>query len=111
MPNKLSSQVINDPTLYRKMSEPFPDTETANDAVKDFCGALRELRGKHKIPDVLFTLRVNCIVKGEELVAIVPCFCGDANNEETMAAYSLAEAQANRQARTALALKGCMEKP
>ncbi len=88
---------IADSEMYRKLCEPFPDTEAANDALRAFAVGVRELRIKHKIMDTLLCVRMNVIVGGDEIVAM-QCFHNGSQSEmEAMAAYAMGDAAAQRQ--------------
>jgi hypothetical protein len=48
----------NDLSNYRKLSEPFPDAEVANQALHEFFEAFYELRNKHNIRDAYVVVSV-----------------------------------------------------
>jgi hypothetical protein len=94
MPDK----AINDPANYRKMCEPFADAETAQIALDDFYRELRELRNKHKIPDMLTVIKISAMRDGKEATAILTGYNGDVLREPELAAYAYGESQANYEA-------------
>ena len=100
------SEKINDPSLYRKLCEPFPSVEAADEAVRNFIAELRELRIKYKIPDIAMVIRLTGMTdRGTEGEMYLLAHHGDTNLEENMLAWGFGFAQAERQRRTAEMLK------
>jgi hypothetical protein len=84
----MGMNVIKDPKLYRKMSEPFESDEEANAAAKGFFEELRSIREKYGIPDVLAVIKIS-IEQGEsESIAFSIQQIGDIREGEGMAAYA-----------------------
>ena len=80
---------IIDPALHRKLSEPFPSLEAANEALDNFQAEFRELRAKHRIPEVLVVVGVNVIyASGAEGRAMTTMFNGNSMLRTAMAAYA-----------------------
>ena len=50
---------INDPALYRKLSEPFADAATADAAYAAFFTDVRAARERHRLPDVVLIVAYN----------------------------------------------------
>ena len=100
------SERIDDPALYRKLCEPFPSVEAADEALRNFNAELRELRVKYKIPDISLVLRLICTTDaGTEGEIFLSAHHGDILLEETMLAWAFGYAQSQRQQRTAEMLK------
>ncbi len=70
----------NDPALYRRMSEPFPDSETANDAVQAFFAGVEKLREQHRISDVLVLAEIGVMTDGTETRGAAQLFRGSRAN-------------------------------
>lgn len=89
---------INDPSLYRRMSEPFPDMKTTQAALDAFAEEVRVSREKHKIPDVVLITQFSWIgANGEECAAMAYGNNGNPQNNEAMLAHALGLCQAERQ--------------
>lgn len=82
---------IEDPKLYRKLSEPFNGADEANAALLAFLTEMRELRTKHRIAEVTFAVAVNVDYGGEdgESSGMSVGHFGDESKAEVMAAYAL----------------------
>lgn len=68
---------ITDPELYKRLCEPFPSVESANDSLSNFFTEFRELREKYGIPDVLLIIRSIYMNQGELHDALLTMNCGD----------------------------------
>jgi len=68
---------ISDPDLYKRLCEPFPSVESANDSLDNFFKDFRELREKYGIPDVLLIVRSIYMDQGELRDALLTMNCGD----------------------------------
>lgn len=66
--------MVPDPDLYRRMSEPYESQVEAECALKAFLGAVRVLREKHRIAEVVMLAGVHA---GGEVVAMTQTL-GDA---------------------------------
>lgn len=86
----------SNPKNYRKMSEPFPDADTANQVLSDFFTELSELREKYRVADVLCIVAVNVQYDETEGRALTYFHAGDELNTESLAAYGYGRAQAER---------------
>lgn len=91
----------NDLALYRKMREPYPNSDAADAACKAFADDLAELRKKHKVQDLLVLLGGSFITKDDddkpdECQFLMPLFWGSYGEAEPMAAYLYAHHQAER---------------
>jgi hypothetical protein len=96
----------NDPALNRKMKEPFPSQEAYAEAANAFIDGVRDLRQKHKIPNVLVVMTATAIIDGEEVTYIPTAFMGDPVSKEGMAAYVYGEAQTEREAMVGKYMRG-----
>jgi hypothetical protein len=79
---------INDPSLYRRMSEPHESLEAANAAWLAFYADVRAAREKHRIPDVLIVAELPFIDNGEESRAPVCSTIGNARIAVELAAFA-----------------------
>lgn len=101
------SEVIKDSANYRKLSEPFSSFDEANSALNAFFKDVRELRVKHKIPDVYIILSGSAIAEdGEEGEWIISQHHGNRLKSEPMTAFAYGHEQVLRQEAVAKALKG-----
>lgn len=73
------SDKINDPGLYRRMSEPFDDAAESNAALSSFFEAIEKLREEHGIPDVLVLCEVNVMIDGAETRGSARLMRGDSS--------------------------------
>jgi len=87
--------------LYRKLSEPFPDVATAEEAMNAFYEDLKSIGEKHKIADLLCGIRVGTIRDGRCVETILSLFVGDVCHAEGMAAWIHGYEAAERQKRIA----------
>jgi hypothetical protein len=77
--------VINDPALYRKLSEPKENLEAAKAAFDAFYKDLREIREKHGIPDLVISYAANYLNEhGKESAAIQISNCGDSARSQRL---------------------------
>jgi len=96
------SEGISDPKLYRKLSEPFPSVDEAENAAQAFAKDLRELRAKHGMQDVLASVGISFIAEdGNESFQILVMHNGDELKSEMLAAYAFGHEQSRRQERIA----------
>jgi hypothetical protein len=83
---------INDPSLYRKLCEPFSNAETANENLQKFFSKIEELREELRIPDVTVLCTVNMLASdGTEVTGFARMSRGDMNNVLPMLARSYGE--------------------
>ena len=93
-----------DPKLHRKLSEPFESSEAADKALEAFTEELRELRAKHKIPEVVALVQVNVMYPGDlaeessEGVAFASISFGDPLRCIPMLAEALGKAESEMSA-------------
>lgn len=87
---------IQNPSLYREMSKPFPTADAADDAIRDFIRDVRIAREKNKIQDVYIVLSVIVATEDGEQNAILSSHHGDANKAESMAAWAAGYESAKR---------------
>ena len=79
---------------YRKMSEPFPNLEEANEALKNFYQAVEEARKEFHIMDVHVIVKMN-ILRGEtEGTAMTSAHYGNTLEGAPMCAWGLGQEQA-----------------
>ena len=88
----------NNPSLFRKLSEPHESAEAADKAIQEFMDEVYGLREKHNIANV--HLVIGDAVKkedGEEYQFIVNGHFGDDLRAEGMVAWALGRVQTQRQ--------------
>lgn len=96
----------SNPGLYRKLSEPFPSKEAANEALRKFNEELSALREKYRLADVHVLVQINAITEsGEEGIFNSEMGFGDQRLVGTMLAMSLGREQARRESEIATLLK------
>lgn len=81
----------HDPANYRKMSEPFPTVEEANEALSQFYEAVEVARKQHKIMDVHVIVKMNI----SDGVAMTTAHYGNELEAAPMCAWALGQAQAD----------------
>ena len=93
------SDTIQQPSTYRKMSEPFPNVGEVNEANKAFFKDLYDLRNKHHIRDIHVVVSGSYLSADntEELDYVLNLHIGDSMKAEAMAAWALGKVQADRQ--------------
>jgi hypothetical protein len=93
---------MNDPKMYREMSEPFASIDECNAALKAFFEELYELRKKHGIRDLYYITAGSYLGPDgkDECQFITPSMCGNPLMAENMAAYAFGYEQAERQRET-----------
>ena len=97
---------ISDPANYREMLKPFPDIAAAEAAAQAFHNDVRELRKKHKIPDVVFAYEMSAMmVDGKESVFLNSFTCGSQLKEEYLAAFAFGQATSRHSEMVARALE------
>lgn len=69
---------IQNPALYRKLSEPFENKEAFDQALSEFTSELRALREKHKLPDVVYIISANVKNDAGEQTLVASGHCGSA---------------------------------
>lgn len=90
------------PSLYHKLSEPFPTYEAASEAIDAFWVDLEEIRKKHKIPDIHLVLAWKALGSdGQPGEYTASAHLGNELMAESMAAYAYGKEQADRRERIA----------
>ena len=98
------------PDNYRKLCEPFPSAEAAEDALNAFWEELYELRNKHRIPDLTVVARANFASDDDDEASVmVDVHCGDRLQKEPMLAWAFGRAQADRQAEIGRLMNGSIK--
>lgn len=87
----------NDPANYRKLAEPFPDSESANGAINAFWEELYELRNKHRLANLHVTISVNVAYPEGEVPVMVTLHMGDALQALPMAAWAFGHEKASHE--------------
>lgn len=96
----------SDPANYRRLSEPFPDQESAKRRIGEFWDAVSKLRNELHITDVHVIVRVNVIdAAGDEGVMITASHFGSAIEGEAMCAWALGHEAAMRESTIGKLLK------
>lgn len=57
---------VNDPGLYRTLSEPFEDAASCNAGIQAFFDEIDALRVKHRIADICVIVEVAVMADGQE---------------------------------------------
>lgn len=86
---------INDLANYRKMSEPFPSIEEANEALKKFYRAIEEARKEFRIMDVHIIVKMNVLRDKTEGTAMTTAHYGNTLEGAPMCAFGLGREQAD----------------
>jgi hypothetical protein len=94
-------KLFKDPKTYREMCVPFESADVAEKAITAFFEEVREVRIKHKMPDVLLVVSLSWMSEGEELPTMALVHNGDSNKAEGMAAFALGHESARREEATA----------
>lgn len=100
-----------DPKLYREMEVPFASQEEAAKASAAFADDLAEIRKKHRMRDVAYTVMFSYESPEGESQAITSGHLGNSMNAESMLAYALGVVQSDRQAYVGSLLKGVKPGP
>jgi hypothetical protein len=91
---------VQNPELYRKLSEPFENLMAANAALNGLMDDMRILREKHHIPDLYWVARITAKSEdGGETGAYSNGGMGNVLEWEAMLAYALGVEQTDRQQR------------
>lgn len=83
----------NDLANYRKMSEPYPDAETADEKLSAFMVVVENARKEFGVMDVHVICKVNIMQAGEESLAMANAHFGNALEAAGMCAWSLGKEQ------------------
>lgn len=70
-------KIVNDPANYRALSEPFENSDTANQAIEKFFDMVQEARKVCKIQDVHVLVKFHIIQDEVEKVAITSGHLGN----------------------------------
>lgn len=92
----MEKKVTNDPENYYNLSQPFENADDANKAISDFYDDVALLRKKHRIPDVLITIKgsVKYDTGVGDFMNVISF--GNQLNQVPMAAYSFGKTQADQ---------------
>lgn len=97
----------NDPANYRRLSEPFPNQETAQRRIGEFWDAVAKLRNDMHITDVHIIVRVSVIYDAnEEGIVMTAAHFGNSIEAEGMCAWALGQEAALRETTIGKLLKG-----
>ena len=83
----------NDFANYRKMSEPFENSEKANKALEDFFKAVEAARKEFHIMDVHVVVMMNILRDEAEGTAFAAAHYGDTLKGSSMCAWGLGQEQ------------------
>jgi hypothetical protein len=87
----------NDPKLYREMSVPHETMDAAMAEAAAFTEGLKELRQRHRIPDLYVVAEMNAISDdGSEKGIVFSLGIGNSSRHEVLAARALGIAKAER---------------
>ena len=104
--------MIPNPDLYRELDVPFESQTEANAALDGFWSDLAEARKRHRIPDVVASIRITFQDAEGEAQVFTSCEFGDVLRHEAMVAHTLGQLQSERQQRIAkLAMGDAVRKP
>jgi hypothetical protein len=84
---------IPNPTLYDKMSAPYPSRDEANAAMQKFFEAVRKLRVKHRMCDVAVIATTHAMTGTSEDAMITGDFVGSQKRALDMHAWALGMAE------------------
>lgn len=90
-------QFNSEPGTHRKLSEPHGSVEALNAELRAFFEGVRELRAKHRIPDVVCIIQAHAMRDGEETQALTTAHWGDYWSHERMVAYEQGKLAGDRQ--------------
>ncbi len=88
----------NDIANYRKMSEPHPSIEEANEALKSFYQAVEDARKEFRIMDVHVIVKMNVLHGETEGTAMTSAHYGNTLEGAPMCAWALGHEQADFEA-------------
>jgi hypothetical protein len=89
----MNTETRNNPAHYRRMSEPFPSADEANEALAAFFADVRAARDRHRIADVVVLCEVSHTLDGEEVRGAADSFMGDSARALPMLAREFGAAQ------------------
>jgi len=90
--------MTKNPKLFREMSEPLADRETANKAAEAFFDDVRAAREKHHLKNVAVIGEMVYMADGEECNVFALSMIGDQMAAEPMFAYGYGAMKADRDA-------------
>ncbi len=99
----------NDPATYRRLSEPFPSVEEANEALAAFFRDVQAAREKHRIADVVVLVEISNVLDGEEVRGSASSFYGDSARVLPMLAREFGAAQQRHEEQIALTITRARE--
>lgn len=88
----------SDPALYRRLCEPHASIDALNAELEAFYKSVRELREKHKLPEVLVIVAANVMDDGVEYEVQSSAYNGDVRNAAYMIARAYGESIAEARA-------------
>ena len=86
----------NNPTLYRRLSEPHESPDVANSRIAAFLEEVYAARERHHIQDALIVIAGNVVYPEQEGRFTTHAFFGDSTRAEVLAAYALGAVGAER---------------
>jgi hypothetical protein len=94
------SEWTSNPEMYRQLSEPYPNPEEANSAMREFDDALAELRVRCRVPNMIVIAEFLALrpEDGKIGAAVVVARFGNAPEHEALVARALGRIQSERQA-------------
>jgi hypothetical protein len=97
------SEWTSNPERYRQLSEPYPNPEEANAAMREFDEALNELRVKCRVPNMIVIAEFLALrpEDGKTGAALVVARFGNAPEHEALVARALGRIQFDRQVQIA----------
>lgn len=98
----VKAETTNDPTNYRRCSEPFADVEKANEALVAFFAEVKAACEKHRIADIAVLVEISHMLDGEEVRGSASSFHGDSARTLPMLAREFGAAQQRHEDQLAL---------
>jgi len=99
-------QVIKNPKLFREMSEPIADKESAEKATVGFFEEVKAAREKYHLKNVAIVIECCYLSDGEEQDTFSLSMIGDSSAAEAMFAYGFGAMKTDRDAFIAKLIKG-----
>lgn len=95
---KVIKEGKSDPDRYRMCSEPFADSEAADEAIRAFLDDVEASRVKHRIADVSYIIQDSLVTENDAPgMFIITGHQGDSLKREAMLAYALGQCQKERE--------------
>lgn len=95
MAKQMKMEGFSDHENYRRMREPYPSVDAANESLQKFSEAVYEIRNKHRIAECTVIMSIPVIdERGDEGEAMLAWHFGDSSRELPNLARAYGKAQA-----------------